>query len=1276
MPVITAAITQHGEESTPIPTEYAEPRNAVRISFGVAQEVWIVSHEDCIDSLPAGASVLSARLLDEPLPNINRNAGFDTGISTITAPTYKFVDVDDSLSHLLANKNVNGEGSFNRLIEEWEFEKGTSIVADDGPYDLIEPKFTGIIQDHSKPLNTVEIQTADINRGADEEVFDPLQWRLNSSIGSTDTTIPTTLSPLLISQYEARFQHREWYIAHPGKYGGYCKIEDEIFWYTKLEDVNGIATFTGVERGVLRTSKAEHSITAGTEDKNKTAIDEWIVIDEPATDIPKMLLSGRTADLRLLPAHWCVTDNAGSNVQSRWIDYPSFAANSSSFRLQFQGLTKTKAREFYQKEVLMLMGAVLAVNGRGKLVWTPRVRPVDTAAGALVLDHTNCIDSDLVLKHVKTGIHPSVKINYDHDALTDSFLSKVTYRDVESELHNNIAGGKKVKEFSFKGLHAGIHTGTQLQKLAATFGDDYFYEKLSLTIESRINNIRLGTLVTVDFPHVKDDANGTAYATGLNRTMLVTQSIENRAKRTTTYTLSGSLYVQSLRQASNRQNNLEPEEYKRGKINLATLPGITISNGIATGSITLQMGKHYYYVNDSDLGAGLEFSASLNVNITGYGGLLGLHIFGPFVNKTTLNLSARSSHDVGVRAADGRPATKGVGGYTLTSRSSGSIDVEEFYNSYLSSDRTIYSGGRFRIKKVSQPLSVSGQYATAPDPVINVNNGLLGGVPADLGGTSGSGSPISVLTDSDRRPQFSGDQGSPNPSRVVIEGSNGGRGGGGLLIVSWGGGIQGDGEINLSGGNAQSNYSHTLANGRVINGSRGGPGMPGSLLWIVDGNHSTPVLNGTVVKAFPGNASVTGTAASRIGATLNANTTYKCGLGATPSSNLYQSVVRVAFTPEPETVQELPLGIFSEFFTNQRDDQVQIFVGDVDPSNANPADMRITEANLNSGLAQPPFRILDVSGWRDFVYGTDRYQSIYLALIANRRAAGGDTMLSQTTRPVGQTGNLWHNPNTGNIVRLLENGPPDQLVFSGEVPVGSSKYIDGNLTRYKAGEVTWVFTDDVNLLPTFPPEKIGGDPTNDGGNYTLSPPISLEVYVYSGTTVELVFGHPANAPDEGIIGYEIRQDDELIDTITGGSKLVSSLTPSTSYTFSVRSVNATGGRSPDVSDTIITSSTGNSSGGSGSGSGSNALPPPFNLTASVYSSSALELFWNIPVDITDITGYQIRRNGTLVGSVGKHSGSYFESSGLDPSTLYTYTVRSINATERSDDVTVQATTNA
>ncbi|MFJ5829718.1 NPCBM/NEW2 domain-containing protein [Streptomyces sp. NPDC093089] len=69
---------------------------------------------------------------------------------------------------------------------------------------------------------------------------------------------------------------------------------------------------------------------------------------------------------------------------------------------------------------------------------------------------------------------------------------------------------------------------------------------------------------------------------------------------------------------------------------------------------------------------------------------------------------------------------------------------------------------------------------------------------------------------------------------------------------------------------------------------------------------------------------------------------------------------------------------------------------------------------------------------------------------------------------------------------------------------------------------------------------------------------------------------------------------------------------------------------------------------------------PADLTASNVTSSSVELNWKASTDNVGVTGYNIYRGTTLVGT---STGTTFTATGLSPSTPYTFTVRAVDAAE-------------
>ncbi len=80
----------------------------------------------------------------------------------------------------------------------------------------------------------------------------------------------------------------------------------------------------------------------------------------------------------------------------------------------------------------------------------------------------------------------------------------------------------------------------------------------------------------------------------------------------------------------------------------------------------------------------------------------------------------------------------------------------------------------------------------------------------------------------------------------------------------------------------------------------------------------------------------------------------------------------------------------------------------------------------------------------------------------------------------------------------------------------------------------------------------------------------------------------------------------------------------------------------------------------GGGGGGDSTPPtaPTNLAATVTTATSATLSWTASTDNVGVTGYDVYRGGTLVGTA---AGTTYTDTGLSPSTAYTYTVKAFDA---------------
>lgn len=91
--------------------------------------------------------------------------------------------------------------------------------------------------------------------------------------------------------------------------------------------------------------------------------------------------------------------------------------------------------------------------------------------------------------------------------------------------------------------------------------------------------------------------------------------------------------------------------------------------------------------------------------------------------------------------------------------------------------------------------------------------------------------------------------------------------------------------------------------------------------------------------------------------------------------------------------------------------------------------------------------------------------------------------------------------------------------------------------------------------------------------------------------------------------------------------------------------------------------------------GDGAPSTPMNLSASVYSGTAIELFWDRSTDDTVVSAYDVYQNGVMYRTV---DGNSFYDDQLMPGTTYEYSVVAIDnmANESDRSETLSVTTNA
>ncbi|WP_339127780.1 glycoside hydrolase family 6 protein [Streptomyces sp. f51] len=186
-----------------------------------------------------------------------------------------------------------------------------------------------------------------------------------------------------------------------------------------------------------------------------------------------------------------------------------------------------------------------------------------------------------------------------------------------------------------------------------------------------------------------------------------------------------------------------------------------------------------------------------------------------------------------------------------------------------------------------------------------------------------------------------------------------------------------------------------------------------------------------------------------------------------------------------------------------------------------------------------------------------------------------------------------------------------------------------------------------------------------GERPTTAPDTGIDAYVWAKPPGESDGASQAVANDEGK-GFDQMCDPTYTGNARNGNNLTGALpnSPLAGHWFSAQFRQLLANANPPLS-------------GSGGGGGGDTQAPtvPGGLTVGTTTSSSVSLSWSASTDDTAVTGYDVYRDGTKVGSATTTS---YTDSGLSASTTYKYTVKAKDAAGNvsASSTEVSATTKA
>ncbi len=171
-----------------------------------------------------------------------------------------------------------------------------------------------------------------------------------------------------------------------------------------------------------------------------------------------------------------------------------------------------------------------------------------------------------------------------------------------------------------------------------------------------------------------------------------------------------------------------------------------------------------------------------------------------------------------------------------------------------------------------------------------------------------------------------------------------------------------------------------------------------------------------------------------------------------------------------------------------------------------------------------------------------------------------------------------------------------------------------------------------------------------GSTDTTVPSAPLNLAAAGTTQTSTNLSWTASTDNVGVTGYDVLRNGVVIgSTTTATTFAVTGLVASTTYTFNVRAKDAAGNISANSNTVSVTTTAASDT----------TAPTAPTLSASGITQTATNLSWTGATDNVGVTGYDVLRNGVLIGSTT--TATTFAVTGLTAATAYTFNVRAKDA---------------
>lgn len=787
-----------------------EPRFVVRIEFDTASP-HITSHDDIVgvpgdvmNGLLKRPSAISQRIIP------------DEGRSEIGSFTFTLVDKNQEFTAAMRDQLTNQRAGLRR--RKVEFYVGYKGMA----FSDMQLFQTQIVSRCNYRAGIYEVRCSDITRELRKEVFRPVNTTLRDSVSDSATTIPV---------YDTSAFHM---VAHGSAYSdapnatvGYIRIEDEIIRYT----AQTLDYFAGCTRGALNTKAVAHAVDVGTAAERRTKVEEFIYLEGPGPQIALAVLTGSLYGTgNSLPAHWNLGIPASyvrtADFVAIGLDLWDPADDTASLIFRWDGLKQQDGKRFVEKEIYLLLGCYSPVYSDGAMGLRRMTGVISDASPVVTLTERELISLSS-LEHEFQLLHNDFRIDWAWNPIAEGYERTTGFFDLDSiDRH----GEAPLLSYEFKGLHSQRATDSTIAIRLDSIRDRYSEPPLTITATTfgSLNRIEVGDIAGIRVsPDVLRDFAGPAG--DYNRSHEVQQKTYDPVSGDQTLSLFASTArPESLPSTPDTTARALPDAwYTSAGANLNTVIPIAGNLAVAgtytlTGSSSVTASAAVFYW-DGDLtipnGCNITIDENVQLRIRGFLTLNGT------INGVGNGLPGAA--DAG--ASPWGTTYAGNPGYVGHSRGWDGIKA------VAEVPRTAH------IRSATIPaIFTRGIYDAFPLLTLQVVSGELVGLPNDLrGGGGGPGGRIVGF-------------GNSEPVTIVANGGTGGNGGAGLAIICRGMSFGVSASITLNGDSTTSGSLVSIDDVDVYAGA-GGPGAPGALLILLDGNNiSIPVITGKVIATTGG----------------------------------------------------------------------------------------------------------------------------------------------------------------------------------------------------------------------------------------------------------------------------------------------------------------------------------------------------------------------------------------------------------------------------------------